>query len=130
MQTGIRVDAELWHAYKTICGREKLRPAEPVEAFLRLVVNTDSALSVLSMTREAASARAGGWEAYARVLLDWYTHGMFWFSTSGEDESVEALLLDALKMVADSDLRRRIEDALIARQRDVEKRRLKKVGET
>jgi hypothetical protein len=115
LQTGMRVDAELWHAYKMICGREKLRPAEPVEAFLRLVVDTDSALSLLSMTREAAKARVGGWEAYARVLLDWYTHRKFWFQTSGEDESVEALLLDALKMVADPDLRRRIEDALVAR---------------
>jgi hypothetical protein len=31
--------------------------------------------------------------------------------------SVESLLLDALKMVADADLRRRIEEALIAHQR-------------
>jgi hypothetical protein len=115
LQTGIRVDAGLWRAYREVCGREKLRPAEPVEAFLGLVVETDSALSVLRMTREAASARVGGWEAYARVLLDWYTHRKFWIDGSGdEDVSVEALLLDALKMVADRDLRRRIEDALTA----------------
>ena len=34
-----------------------------------------------------------------------------------EDTSVEGLLLNALKLVADSELRRQIEDALIAGQR-------------
>jgi hypothetical protein len=114
-QVGIRVDAELWDAYRLVCGREKLRPAEPVEAFLGLVVDVDSALGVLTLTREAAKARVKGWEAYARVLLSWHAKRKFWISSSGEDESVEFLLLNALKMVVDPDLRRQIEDALVSR---------------
>lgn len=69
--------------------------------------------------REAAKARVEGHEAYARVLLDWYTHGKLWVHGLGEDEvSVETLLLEALKTVVDADLRRQIEEALIARQRE------------
>ena len=118
-QTGVRVDAELWRAYRMVCGREKLRPSRPIEEFLRFVVDNGSALSLLSMMREAAKSRVDGFEAYARVLLDWYTHGKIWFHVGGEETSVEWLLLDALKMVADSDLRRRIEEALTAEQRRI-----------
>jgi hypothetical protein len=119
LQTGVRVDAELWRAYRVVCGREKLRPSRPIEEFLRLVVDSGSALSVLSMVRGAAKSRTEGFDAYARVLLDWYTHGKFWFQVGEEDVSVEALLLDALKMVADSGLRGRIEEALVAHQRGI-----------
>jgi hypothetical protein len=69
--------------------------------------------------REALRFRVDGYEAYARVLLDWYTHGKFWIEISEHDVSVESLLLDALKMVADADLRQRIEEALTAHQRSV-----------
>ena len=125
-QTGVRVEAEVWGAYRAVCTREKLRPSLPIEEFLRLVLENDSASSLLSMMRGMAKARAEGFEAYARVLLDWYTHEKFWFQV-GEDEeaSVEALLLDSLKVVADSELRRRIEEALVAQQR---KRYLEKRG--
>ena len=117
VQTGVRVDAEVWRAYRLVCRREKLRPCRPIDEFLRLVVDSDSALSLLSMMREAAKTRVDGYEAYARVLLDWYTHGKFWIHVSNDDEvSVETLLLEALKMVADADLRRRIEEALVSRQ--------------
>ena len=118
-QTGVRVDREVWRAYKVVCEREKLRPGEPIEDFLRLVVDGDSALSLLRLMREAARRRVDGVEAYARVLLDWYDHGKFWVhSVSGDEEvSVESLLLDALKVVGDSDLRAQIEEALKAHQR-------------
>jgi len=117
-QTGVRVEAEVWGAYRAVCGREKLRPSIPIEEFLRLVLENDSASSLLSMMRGVAKARAEGFEAYARVLLDWYTHEKFWFHFGGdEDTSVEGLLLEALKLVADSELRRQIEEALIAGQR-------------
>jgi hypothetical protein len=116
-QTGVRVEAEVWGAYRAICNREKLRPSSPVEEFLRLVLENDSASSLLSMMRGVAKARAEGFEAYARVLLDWYTHEKFWFHVGEEDVSVEGLLLEALKLVADPELRRQIEEALIANQR-------------
>ncbi|MGD0406214.1 MAG: hypothetical protein ABSB10_06130 [Candidatus Bathyarchaeia archaeon] len=117
-QTGVRVEAEVWGAYRAVCGREKLRPSIPIEEFLRLVLENDSASSLLSMMRGVAKARAEGFEAYARVLLDWYTHEKFWFHVEGdEDTSVEGLLLNALKLVVDSELRRQIEEALIASQR-------------
>ena len=118
VQTGVRVESELWSAYKTVCEREKLRPGEPIEGFLRLVVDGDSALSLLRVMREAARSRVDGVEAYARVLLDWLVHGKFWFNTLGEeDASVEGMLLESLKVVADPELRRRIETALINDQR-------------
>jgi hypothetical protein len=90
-----------------------------VEEFLRLVVDSDSALGLLSLMREAARSRVDGVEAYARVLIDWYTHGKFWTHVAGDEVSVESLLLEALKTVADLDLRRRIEAALITHQREV-----------
>ena len=79
MQTGVRVDSELWHAYRLLCRREKLRPSKAIEEFLRVMVDADSVMSVLGLMREAARSRVEGLEAYARVLLDWYTHGKFWF---------------------------------------------------
>ena len=120
MQTGVRVDSELWQTYRLLCRREKLRPSKPIEEFLRLIVDADSALSVLSLMREAARSRVEGLEAYARVLLDWYTHGKFWFHVQGEEDGapVEGQLLDSLKLIADPDLRKLIEEALIAHQRE------------
>ena len=117
LQTGVRVDAEVWRSYRMLCRREKLRASQPIEEFLRLVVENDSAQSLLSMMREAAKSRVDGFEAYSRVLLDWYTHGKFWFHVAGEETSVEGLLLDALKMIADPGLRKQIEEALVAHQR-------------
>ena len=112
-QTGVRVEAELWEAYRELCKRQKLRPSHPIEDFLRLVVNEDSAVGVLRLMREAAKARVEGHEAYARVLLNWYAHRKFWVHVSEEEDlSVERLLLDALRTVADSELRGQIEEAL------------------
>jgi hypothetical protein len=124
-QTGVRVDAEVWQAYRALCSREKLRPSFPIEEFLRLVLENESASSLLSMMRGMAKARADGFEAYARVLLDWYTHEKFWFQVGENETSVETLLLDSLKVVNDPELRRRIEEALVAQQR---KRYLEKRG--
>jgi hypothetical protein len=120
LQTGVRVEADVWRAYRAICKRDKQRPSRPIEEFLRLIVEGDSALSLLRLMREASRFRVDGHEAYVRVLLDWYTHGKFWIEVSGQDVSVESLLLDALKVVADADLRQRIEEALIAHQRSVD----------
>ena len=118
LQTGVWVEAEVWRAYRALCGRERLRPSVPVEEFLRLVLESGSPLGFLGMMRGVAKARVEGIDAYARVLLDWYTHGKRFFHAVGEDEMpVEGLLLDALKAISDSELRRRIEEALIAKQR-------------
>jgi hypothetical protein len=124
VQTGVRIESDVWKLYKAVCGRKKLQPSRPIEAFLRLVLNKDSALSVLSMMREAAKTRIDGVEAYARVLLDWFLHGKYWLTlrSSGDkddDVPVETLLLDALKVVVNLGIRKRIEDALIAFQRQV-----------
>jgi len=118
LQTGVRVEAEVWREYRALCGRERLRPSLPVEEFLRLVLENGSALGFLTVMRGAAKTRVEGVDAYARVLLDWYTHGKRFFHAVGDDEaSVEGLLLEALKAVKDSELRQRIEEALIAAQR-------------
>ena len=113
----MRVDAEVWGAYRKLCSREKLRPSRPIEEFLRLMVDSDSVSSLLIMMRETAKSQVDGYHAHARVLLDWYTHGKFWTNVQDEDVSVEGMLLDALKLVSDADLRLRIEEALIDNQR-------------
>ena len=75
-------------------------------------------MGFLSLMRGAAKAHAEGLEAYARVLLQWYTHEKRYFNAAGKDQaSVEGLLLETLKMVVDFELRQRIEEALIATQR-------------
>lgn len=118
MQTGIRVEAEVWRAYRALCSRDRLRPSVPVEEFLRLVLEHDSAAGFLTLIRGTAKARAEGFDAYARVLLQWYTHEKRYFNAAGEDQaSVEGLLLEALKVVSDSELRQRIEEALISAKR-------------
>jgi hypothetical protein len=70
LQTGMRIDAELWTSYRMVCSREKQRPSGPIEEFLRLVVDNDAALSLLRLMREAVKSRVDGLEAYARVRLD------------------------------------------------------------
>jgi hypothetical protein len=112
-QTGVWIDVHVWDAYKALCSREKLRPSEPIEEFLRLILQTGSALSVSSMVQRMAKARIQGSEAYARVLLSWYKDGKPLISVSDEGEAyVETLLLHALMEVADPRLRRSIEEAL------------------
>jgi hypothetical protein len=51
------------------------------------------------------------------LILECYTHGKFYFNAAGKDQaSVEGLILESLKVVADFELRQRIEEALIAAQ--------------
>jgi len=121
-QTGVRVEQDTWQAYRAICKREKLRPAQPIENFLRLTVNNDSAQYTLSVIKEAAKTKTEGVNAHTRVLLYYFTHGKFWIQDGDEKEiSVEAQLLEALKTVND-DLRAQIEQALIEHQRQQEER--------
>ena len=125
-QTGVWVDVQVWGAYRGVCSREKLRPSEPLEEFLRLVLRTGSALSVLNMMQGMAEARLQGLESYARVLLNWYNNGKQWVQVSDEnDVPVETMLLHALTDVADPQLRRDIEEALMMRP---SKRANKKAG--
>jgi hypothetical protein len=96
------IETELWEAYRELCRRQRLRPSQPMEDFLRLVVDEGSAVGLLWLMREAAKARVEWHEAYARVLLDWYTPGKFLIDSSEDEElPVETLLLEALKTVAD-----------------------------
>jgi hypothetical protein len=125
VQTGVRIDSEVWRAYRVLCSREKQRPSLAIEEFLRLVLENDSVLRLLSLMRDVAKSRVEGFDAYARVLLDWYTHEKYWFSVNDSDASVEALLLDSLKVVTDAELRQLIENALVAHQRKIH---LKKKG--
>ena len=128
VQTGVRIESEVWAAYRVVCAREKVHPGGPIGDFLGLVVDDDSALSVLRMMREAAKSRVEGLEAYARVLLDWFDHGKYWVkirsaSEKDEDAAIETLLLDSLKVIVDPDLRRRIEEELIAHQRRISEKK-------
>jgi hypothetical protein len=116
VQTGIRIETELWQNYRELCRRQNQLPSRPIEDFLELTLENNSALGTLNLLREASKTQINGLEAYARVLLDWYTHDKFWIPTIGEEESVEFLLLEALKTVTDRELAQQIEQALIAEQ--------------
>jgi hypothetical protein len=126
-QTGIWVDAPLWEAYRNLCGREKLRPSEPIEEYLRLVLQNGSASTVLNMMRGMADARSKGFEAYVRVLLNLFTHEMYFIEGGGGTaRAIEPMLLDALKSVEDAELRQKVEEAFAD---DVRKRKEKQEAE-
>ena len=115
-QTGVWIDAAVWQAYRDLCSREKLRPAEPIEKFLRFILRGGSALSVLNWLEK--SEKVEGFEAHARVLLNWYREGKMWMYVTDEDEApIEPMLLEALKQVEDLGLRREIEVALTIKAR-------------
>ena len=115
-QTGIWIDAQVWEAYRGLCSHEKLRPSEPIEEYLRVILRNGSALAVLNMIQGMAKARSEGVEAHARVLLNWYKNKKYWIRTPDEnDVSVETVLLQTLKEVADPQLRKEIQEALMIR---------------
>jgi hypothetical protein len=112
------IDAGVWDAYRMVCDREKLRVAEPIEEYLRLVVQNGSALKVLNVVRNVVKARSDGLEDYARVLLDWHKKGQIWVHVTDENEvSVEHLLLDALKDIANPVLRKMIREEMTRSRR-------------
>lgn len=114
-QIGVWVDAAVWHAYRELCSKERFRAAEPIEKFLQLVLHEKSVTSVLSWMNMAGKAE--GFEAYVRVLLNWYRNGKLWMDVTDEDEApIEPMLLEALKHVMDPELRREIEEALAKTQ--------------
>jgi hypothetical protein len=66
------------------------------------------------MMQGMAEARVQGSEAYARVLLNWYKNGKHLINVSDEGEAyVETLLLQALTNVADPQLRKEVQEALV-----------------
>jgi hypothetical protein len=113
-QIGVSMDAQVWNAYREVCRREKLRPFEPIEEYLKLVLRNNSALTVLTMIQSMARVEPAAFEAYARVLLNWYKTGRFWIHVTDEIEApVEHMLLHSLKDVADPRLRNEIQEALV-----------------
>jgi hypothetical protein len=122
-QTGVWVDAQVWDAYRELCDREKLRLAEPIEEYLRVVVKNGSPLTVLNMMQGLSKARSEGFEDYARVLLNWHKKGQYWVRVTAENEvSVESLLLNALKEIPDEQLRKEIRENLTYEPRRRKKR--------
>jgi hypothetical protein len=108
------MDSQIWNVYREVCRREKLRPFEPIEEYLKLVVRNNSALIVLSMIRSITKVKPGAFEAYAQVLLNWHKTGRYWIHVTDEIEApVEHMLLHCLKDVADPRLRNEIQEALI-----------------
>ena len=117
-QTGIWVDGQVWRAYRDLCSTERLRPAEPIEEYVRFVLRNGSALAALNMMQGMEKAKSEGLEAYARVLLNWYANGRRWITISDEsDAPIEPMLLHALKDVGNPQLRREIEEALMTKPR-------------
>lgn len=109
------MDATVWEAYRDLCRREKLRPAEAIEGFVRFVLENGSVLRVLNWL--GSMRRVEGLEAYARVLLDHYRSGQYWIEGDGESEiSVKAHLLELLKQLPNAETRFEIEEALKKRK--------------
>jgi len=113
-QTGVFIDAQVWGSYREVCRREKLRPSEPIEEYLKFVLRNSSALTILSMIQSMTRAEPSAFEAYARVLLNWYKTGRSWIHVTDENEaSVEHMLLHSLKDVAEPHLRNEIQETLM-----------------
>jgi hypothetical protein len=112
-QTGVRIESAVWQAFRALCSRDRVHPSQPIEEFVKIALDNGSTLGLLTLMKGAAKVQAEGVNAYARILLNWYTHGKRWFHTMGEDDApVEGLLLEVLKTVTDTELRQQIEDAL------------------
>ena len=98
---------------------EELRLSEQLEEYLRLVRHNGSALTVLNMMQSMAKTRSEGFEDYARVLINWHRKGQYWIRVTAENEvSVEHMLLNALKEVANPELRREIRETLMSEPRE------------
>ena len=95
MQVGVRVDGEVWGAFKVVCESEEVREGMVVEGFLNVVLECGSALGVLRMLRRAVRAGVEGFDDYARVLLNWYKGGRRWVYLEGREVAVDGMLLFA-----------------------------------
>jgi heterodisulfide reductase subunit C len=112
-QTGVSIDTQVWNAYRSLCRRESLWPSEPITEFLELVLRNGSPLVVVNMMRGMVKERSEGFEAYVRVLLNWYKNGRTWIHVTDASEAyVEPMLLHALKDLADPQLREDIQETL------------------
>jgi hypothetical protein len=98
--------------------------SKPIEELIKLVLQNGSALTVLNMMQGMIEARSEGFEAYARVLLSWYTNRRYLINLAdGSEAFVEPMLLQALRDVSDPQLRRDIQEVLMIKP---SKRTLKK----
>jgi hypothetical protein len=112
-QTGVRIDAQVWEAYKDVCRREKLRPSEPIEEYLRLILEDGSAITVSRTMRGMLKVRSESFDDYARVLINWYTNGKRFVKSAYDTEfSIATMLLQVLKDIADPLLRKEIVRAI------------------
>jgi len=116
LQVGVRVDGEVWGAFKSVCKNEEVREGVVVEGFLRVVLEDGSALGVLRMLQRAFRVRVESLDDYTQVLLNWYKVGRRWVYSEGREVSVDAMLLSVLRNVSDPKLRRKIRKALTAKR--------------
>lgn len=117
-QFGLWIDSQIWKVYRDLCRSEKLRPSEPIREFLGLVLRSGSPLAVVNMMQGMMKERSKSFEAYARVLLNWYKNGKMWIHVTDESEApVEPMLVHALKDVVNPQLRKDIQETLMIRPR-------------
>lgn len=55
-QIGVRMPRLLWQSYRELCAKAKVRPQEPLEAFLKACVGKGNINTVLSALRRAENA--------------------------------------------------------------------------
>jgi len=119
-QIGVSISASTWNAYKSLCSREKLRPAEGIEEFLKAVNNKGSILTVMSQIQERENDE--GFKAQIRVLMEWWRIGDYWYHDNGKDKTVEGTLLQKLREIHDPQLRAEVEALLVKKRKENQKK--------
>jgi len=101
---------------------KKVRPYQPFEEFSQVGSEEPFDFNSGAHTSWGSKASRRRIQRLRAAALNWYAYGKFWVDIQDKDISLEELLLDALKLVSDADLRRRIEETLIERQRSKNKK--------
>ncbi len=102
---GFRFDSNLYGDFKKLASKEGTTVTAAFERFMTCCI-TDGALSF-------PKKEAGGFEAEARVLIDWLSKGKhFYRNPKGEEINICGRLIELLGKVSTPQLRLQIEEAL------------------
>ncbi|MCK4478161.1 hypothetical protein KAU88_06505 [Candidatus Bathyarchaeota archaeon] len=118
-QIGVWIDSATWNAYKMLCSREKLRPAEGLEEFLKVVNCEGSVAAALQLLRSTADDE--GVKAQVEVLMKWSRQGKYWFyDNRGKQVNIKGVLLEKLGKIRDPRLRAEVEALLKEKKEEPE----------
>jgi hypothetical protein len=104
---GFRFDPELYEKFKDLADRNGLMITETFEKFMKASVEAETV-----RLPEVKSSGRGGVESEARVLLAWLRKGQTSYWVTGDEISVQGMLLQMLSQVKDEALQKEIEEQL------------------